>query len=367
MGGSGGANTWPGYLQTVHMIALCGEEAAEDIYASMGALNLNLAQDIHDAKLYNPFASAEAYDPETILDAVQTRYDTFDTIVSALDEEGDWLSMYTKARTGVVLDFTDNIPAPAALPRVESVNVEDVDVESDVAEFERENLPSLMRSVNRLSGAMLGINAVHSSTYVLGLAKLEGEHLRQANKYRAELKGKGKLNKQTLQAQADMKEREIKSVENREERMITTVNKRISKEIASRENLSAAQLRADAVGKMMAGLTLKVEAGKGAAILQAEIARITGDSYHRQTDADLEISERDALWDIQTYTPMSNLIASISGAPAQAPGLSKGQAIVSGALTGAAAGASIGAAIAGPQGASIGAGVGTVAGAVGGM
>lgn len=365
MAGSGGANTWPEYMQSTHMIALTGQESKDTIFAHLGALDLDISQDVHDAKLYNPFAAAQAYDPESILDAVQTRYDTFNTIVGALDEEADWLSMYAKAKSGVVLDYTSALAKPDDLPSEQPVVVDDVDVEAAVSEFDRENIPTLMRSVNRLAGSMVSINAVHSSAFILGLARLEGEHVRQVSKYKADLKAKGEINKQTLQATADMKEREIKSLEAREKRALVAVNKRVDKDTEYKENLTIAQQRTDAVMRMVYMLTVKVDSGKAASGLQTEIARITGDAYHRQTDTDLEISEHDAMWDLNTYIPLGNFMAAISGAPMQPKGLSKGQAIISGALSGAAAGAQIGSAVPG-IGTAIGAGVGAVAGGVAG-
>jgi len=365
MAGSGGANTWPAYMQNTHLVALTGEQAAEDVLAHMGTLNLDLAQDVHDAKLYNPFASALAYDPEALLDSVQDRFDTFDAVVGDLDEEADWLSIYTKAKNGVILDYTVGLSEPDDLPTEQPVIVEDVDVEAAVAEFDRENIPTLMRSVNRLAGSMVSINAVHSSAFILGLAKMEGDHIGRVDKYKADLKTKSKLNKQTLQVTADMKEREIKSLEAREKRALVAANKRADKETERVENMTIAQQRADAVIRMVHLLSVKVDAGKTATGLQAEIGRLTGDAYHRQADRDLEISEHDAMWDLHTYTPLGNFMAAISGAPMQPKGLSKGQAIISGALSGAAAGASIGSAVPG-IGTAIGAGVGAIAGATAG-
>lgn len=372
MAGSGGSNTWPAYMQNTHMVAMTGQEAEATIFAHLSALDLDVAQDVHDAKLSNPFGAADAYDPESILDAVQTRYDTFNTIVGGLDEEVDWLSMYTKAKAGIVLDYTAALAKPDDLPREQAVIVEDVDIEAAATEFDRDNLPALMRSINRMTGPMASINAVHSSTFVLGIAKLEGEHLKRVDKQRDELKNKGKLAKQQLQAQADMREREIKSIEARERRMLVAVNQRIDKDSEHKENMTIAQQRADAVLRMVHMLTVKVDSGKGASALQAEIARITGDAYHRQADTDLEISEHDALWDLQQYTPLANFMAAIMGAPMQPKGLSKGQAVVSGALSGASFASMIGGAavegsamgaVGGPMGMAIGAGVGALAGA----
>ncbi len=359
MAGSGGSNTWPAYMQSTHMVAMTGQEAEGTIFAHLGSLNLDVAQDVHDAKLNNPFGAADAYDPESILDAVQSRYDTFDAVVGGLDEEADWLSMYAKAKAGIVLDYTAALAKPDDLPREQQVVVEDIDIETAATEFDRDNLPALMRSINRMSGPMASINAVHSSTFILGISKLEGDHLRRVDKHRDDLKNQGKLNKQQLQAQADMREREIKSIEARERRMLVAVNQRVDKDAEHKENMTVAQQRADAVVRMVHMLTVKVDIGKSASALQTEIARITGDAYNRQADTDLEISEHDALWDLQAYTPLANFMASIMGAPMQPKGLSKGQKIVSGAMSGAA----VGTAIAPGVGTAIGAGVGGIAGA----
>jgi len=354
------------------MVAMTGQEAEATIYNHLSALDLDVAQDVHDAKLNNPFGTADAYDPETLLDTVQARYDTFDTIVGGLDEEVDWLSMYAKAKAGIVLDYTAVLAKPDDLPREQPVVVEDIDIEAAATEFDRELTPALMRSINRMAGPMASINAVHSSTFVLGIAKLEGDHLRRVDKHRDDLKSQGKLSKQQLQARADMRERELKSIEARERRMLVAVNQRVDKDTEHKENLTIAQQRTDAVLRMVHMLTVKVDSGKAAAGLQAEIARITGDAYHRQADTDLEISEHDALWDLQQYTPLANFMASIMGAPMQPKGLSKGQAIVSGALSGASFASMIGSgaeagttlgAVGGPVGMAIGAGVGALAGA----
>jgi len=344
MAGSGGANSWPEYMQSTHMIAMTGQEAKETIYDHLSSLDLDLAQDIHDAKHSNPFAAAVAYDPEEILEAVQARFDVFDAVVGGLDEEADWLSMYIKARNGVILDRTSGLREPDDLPIEDAVIVDDVDVDAAVSEFDRNSVPTLMRSVNRLAGSMVSINAVHSSAFILGLAKLEGEHVGRVEKYRADLEIQSKTNRQTLQANADMKERELKSIEARDKRALTVANQRFDKDIEHRENVTLAQQRADAVIRMVQMLATKLESGRAAAVVQTEIARITGDAYHRQAEADLEISEQDALWDVSLYTPLANFMASIMGAPMQPKGLSKGQKIVSGALSGAAAGAQIGSA-----------------------
>ncbi len=372
MAGSGGSNTWPEYMQSTHMIVMTGQEAKETIYAHLSALDLDVAQDVHDAKLNNPFGAANAFDPETLLNAIQTRYDTFDAVIGGLDEEADWLSMYTKAKAGIVLDYTNALAKPDDLPTVQPVYVEDVDLQDAASKFDRENLPALMRSVNRLSGSIVSINAVNSTAFIMGLAKLEGDHLQRIDKHTDELRNKGRLSKQTLQAQADMREREIKSIEARERRMLVATSARIDKDAEHKENMTVAQQRADAVIRMVHMLSLKVDSGKGSTALLTEMARITGDAYHRQADTDLEISEHDALWDLQQYTPLANFMAAIMGAPMQPKGLSKGQAVVSGALSGASMASMIGGAAAegsklgavgGPMGMAIGAGVGALAGA----
>ena len=117
----------------------------------------------------------------------------------------------------------------------------------------------------------------------------------------------------------------------------------------------------DAIAKMSEMLHVSLDANRAATQIQRDVSVLSIDAQHRQTLADLEISERDVKWEISTYIPLTQYLASISGMlQQQYEGLSMGESI----LSGASSGASIGAKIAGPKGAAVGSVVGSIAGAV---
>lgn len=101
-------------------------------------------------------------------------------------------------------------------------------------------------------------------------------------------------------------------------------------------------------------ITLKTELDGRLASLKIEAGRIGAVLKKEETDVNLEITQHNALWDLEVYKYGCNVMAAISGASTvqDKRGPSKGQSAVGGALSGAAVGT------------SISPGYGTVAGAV---
>lgn len=112
-------------------------------------------------------------------------------------------------------------------------------------------------------------------------------------------------------------------------------------------------------------IALKLEYQKSVSQMIAEAYRVKIVAKKEETDVNLSIEERDALWDLEVFQYGANLLASIGGGTvSQGKEPSKWQSAIGGGMSGAAAGAMLGMAAGGPVGmlAGVGAALGLASG-----
>lgn len=261
-GGSSGAVDFPAYMKTVHGEWL-DNTGADTIEANQSVTAL-----IKAGIGASPYTGETAYNPDTSITAFITRIDNYETLIDALDETTLWNSYITNAinaTTETVIDTS--VAAHAAIL-------------SD--RLTTEILP-------RFQTGMRDINAVISSSFVLGQAIIEGFNERSVADY------DGKL-RVTLLTEA-LKDQ------------ITLLNLKLQYN--------------DAVAKTV------VEANRIKVVMKKE-----------QTDEQLEIDSNDYKWELELYQYGANILSSISGsAISTQKSPSKGMSSLGGALSGAAAGA----------------------------
>jgi len=254
-GGGSGEVDYPDYMKVIHNDWL--DNTGVDTMTSS-------ITDIMDAAVgSSPWAAQTAYDPDTDITALIGQPDTLQTLVTLLS-------------TGTTLDTLIS-------------NVLDEDrIDDSVDEYAADLDARLVAEVlPRFNAGMRDINAVVSSTFVIGRANIEEGQDRQIAKYSADLHMKA------------FSDDAIKVIE------------------------------------------MKLEYQKVVSSLLMEAYRIKIVAKKEEMDVNIKIDEQDALWDLEVYQHGANLLASIGGGTASTQKPSTAQSAIGGALSGAAAGAMV--------------------------
>ena len=282
-GGGGGGNSgkvdYPAYMKTQHETWLTA-----------------LATDITTARTGNsPYYAAVAYDPTTPLAAMDTAVCAFNTVVDVLNNETDWDSAMTQAKTTIDALISDTY-----------INA-DVDAFADKLDDQVDNV-----TIPKFQRGMQDINAVQTSAFALGEALIYGMRDRDVAKYTSDLRLKSSLMRNELI---------VKSA-----------------------------------SEMLQALLTRVDFEKNVAHYTLEYNRMFIAAKKDQTDQDYEFDDLDAKWDLEMFQYGGNMMASIAGAATNqgTKGASKTASAIGGALSGAAAGMAVG----GPTGAAIGGALG---------
>lgn len=176
------ADLYPGYLSYTHGLMLLGAESIGS--GSMAATNpfsdpYNAITFMRQSVDENPYAGAEAFDPEVPLAISSEAIDAFEELVATY--------LTTNPETAGELATLDDFIVKAA----EIYNTYVVDVDSDitaeVAIFEQGSLDAYARRRNDFEGAMFDINAIEDTPYVMGLALIAGERVRSLDDLRTKL------------------------------------------------------------------------------------------------------------------------------------------------------------------------------------
>lgn len=348
-GGPSGTIAWPDYLQDVHR-DMIGDD---NDYAGTSLGNI-LETMIAAA---SPFSGVSAYDPTTPLADMQTRHDTLDTAVAALDPSTDYDTHFDNARTKVdeassfpqfAVSDLDTIHAgdiarataeiAAALAAAVTL-LSDSSISDTVDEYENKIKPRYMRAISRLAAGMADINAVNSSAFPMAIGMVESEMLHDINDFEAKLK-------------------------------LSTYNKGFDAHVNSTSALLVQHIRAYlqrqgtrdmalASGnvEMTKMLMSQIDAEKATTALQVEVNRMEIVASKEQTDRDIEIDVLDALWDVRVMQEAGEVLGALNGAPLVPKGPSQAQSVIGGALSGVAMGAAV------TGGSPIGAGIGGLLGA----
>lgn len=300
MGGSGGGAAgqigYPTYVESVHAdwLANCGvlgEGSGRDNLSSYSIT------DRIDAALGNsPFSGETAYDGATRITTVETEVNAFETIVDALSETTGWAGVLAQAVT--TLDANWTAPTPAA----------EAEIAMDVLAFEGIQDDRVETTVlPRFQRGMQDINAVMSSAFVIGEAIIEGMVDRDVAKYQGELRTKAFLLKDQLVAESLLK-------------------KNIGYTVGAEQ--------------MVKYVSLKLGANEALTKITVQTQLAALESERAEAEAQLEIDEADATWDLSVFQYGANVMAAPGGGtmvPTKR-GPSRTQAGIAGAASGAAMG-----------------------------
>jgi len=273
-GGGSGQVSYPAYMETWHSTWMD-----------------NVASAMTTAQATSPWDSETAYDPTALLTTIWTQICAFNTLVDAMDAEADWASGITAAETAIdaVIDATYITNAADAFE-----DIIDDHVESDV-------LP-------RFKTGLRDINAVMSSSFVIGQSIIEGMADRDVAKYTEELSYKFHLQRNEMILQG--------------------------------------------AAKIMEVYLQRIQFERDVTHYTTEYGRIGIVAETEEIKFQLEIDSNDALWDLETFQYGANMLAAIGGGTA--PPKSKQPSLAQSALGGAISGAATGAAVAGIPGAVAG-------------
>ncbi len=293
MGGSGGGGNsgkieYPVYMQTAHSDWL--DNTGAD---SMTSSIVDLMKIAHGS---SPFSGLTVYDPDTRATVFEDAVDDFSTFVLAMEPGTDW--------TTAISTVTSYIDASV---------LDDTTLDAEVAAHDAIIDARLTDTIlPRFQIGMRDINAVVSSSFVIGQSNLEAQAQLDKNKFSADLR------------LSNYKQRNDMIMNSTKEALNLFIHKAEYFKIANHYLIEAARIK----------MVMKNE----------------------ELGQQIEIDEKDTVWDMSVYQYGGNVLASIAGAAAATRGNqpSTAQKALGGALSGAAAGAAIGAA-GGPIGAGGGA------------
>ena len=287
-GSSSGKVSYPAYMQDQHETWM--DEIAVLITSAISA--------------GSPVSGVDAFDPATDVTAMNTAVSAFGVVVAALSNEDDWESA------------TD-----AAVAKIDAAVIDDTYVTADIVAYADVLDDQIVDDVlPAFQTGMRDINAVYSSSFVMGEARIYASRDRDVAKYSSELRLKLNFQRNEM----------IKA-------SVDTMISSLSKFADLKQSLLHYTLEARRLGIV---------------------------AYKEEADQNVIIDDADARWDLDVYQYGANMLAGIGGGVSRAGGqteMSKTQSAMGGAL----AGASMGAAVGGPAGAGIGAIVGGIAGLLG--
>lgn len=299
-GGQSGKVEYPTYLQTRHASWL----AIQPNGSSPVAMTQSMVDAMNTAFSYNPYTGVVAYDPTDAINIVSG-------IASTMVNYG-----YESSLTAAFSFMNDVAAALDTIVSSESAARIIADKAAYAAMVEAEVESSILPKFQR---GMQNINAVQSSSYVVGEALIWASVTRDINKFNADLM--------------------LRSFSERNQLIVHFADMVIKKTLAANEFYRV--------------------------ILHAvtEYERVKIVAFKEKADRQVELDVHEATWCMEAYKYGGNVMAAISGAAATVNSYGGGTAsAIGGAISGVGAGAAIGSAIPG-----VGSGIGAVIGGISGL
>lgn len=320
------------------------EEMLNDSTAD--SLDNSIVDLVNAAHTTNPYLSVTAFDPNTALTLVANspltrlneQYANAKTLVDGIVEETDWKSYVdaavTKFTSYADIDFLDSLDAAIAglLTSVESA-LSSTSITAMVTAFETNKKVRFLRDVGLWSAGMADINAVHTSSFIMGLAIQQIEFSNSIDQYERELKG------------------------NIYNRIVTSgIDAHVKAHVVQLNNKD--NLITQAPSLMTSLNQLKTSLVTDLARIKIDVERMTIIAKKEQVDRQVALDVDEGLWDMEAMLYAGNILSSITGSAVgrnlpQAP--TTAQSMLGGALTGASIGSQFG---------LPGAGIGAAAGAL---
>lgn len=313
-GGGAGATDYPGYLKYSHARML---DHGDGALSHLDDIDTSVYESINEAAVDNPFTGASSYDPTDSLTDLLAAIDNFEVVVDGIETVSGSLTIPLFVDILVAsLTWAD-----AVIGDAEGKITADINAYSDQLSDVIDNtvLP-------KYKAGMRDINAVMSSSFLIGAAIISGTHLKDVAKYGSDIR---------------LKMFDKKAV--------------IALEHA---RLSSGHI-INTVGAVSTSTMSKVEAKRLLAQYIIEGNRLKIVALKEKDDVDRDIDEREARWPLEILNYAFNGVAAIAGAATvrQAdpePGKGGIGNILGGAFSGAAAGGQVGGAWGAAGGAVLG-------------
>ena len=416
-GGASGAVSWPTYLQDAQADMLVGGFK----FITASARENSMTAVMMDALGSHPWFPLEAFSPDDVISEWEAELATFGAILSGINIDG-WGPFFYQASEAIgTFDGLDidnfeleGIPEDAIddldildMEAIDDVSVDDADgvtdaeIILDVAAFANQLDDELLTKVlPRFRRGMQDINAVVSSSFVIGAANIEGFRDRDVSKHNSELRvnaamknadvdvanmdkdvriGLGNVNKDLEIAKINI----AKDIDVGKTNLTTKfgiLQANLAKDIQvglknQDKDIKVADLNIrtlvdykriylEGTEQLIKYLAQNISWHESFTRTVVESGRIKIVAKKEQKDMDNTIDINDALWDLEVFQYGANLLAAVSGGTTPtAGGINKPSAVAS-ALGGAFSGATVGAQVSGGY---VGAIVGAVVGAAGSL
>lgn len=341
-GGGAGYSVVPAFVSEAQSTILMGEGMTDSL-ADWGDVLVGDYEDNPSALRFliekgltdvggNPFEGVSAYDPGEQLGEAEDTFSDFRSKLDVIDPEGNWTTFFEAAFTKAE-EILPTIDRDALL--LAAVNRGDVKtvmkaatdaidtgaLDDAVDSFRRRSLRQHLRSVNRFAGGMADVNAVHSSAFILGLANLEGDYEMSVEDYRT--RASVALIGQALS-------------------LFMASYQKLVDDMTREQLLNAAFAQSEAQ-KMMAAQSDHMRLESTYVAQGYDLSKMNIVARVDEQSGNLEYDVKDAVWDLELFQMVGNLVSSSTGAVVQNAGKpSKAQSTIGGLLTGAAMGTEIG-------------------------
>lgn len=355
--GSAGSVDFPAHMKNPHQDWI-GQKSGADVD---NAVTVSL-YDVMETALAaggNPYEGLEYNDPSTDFDSVETEYNTFQTSVSNLDNETDYVSTVDAVvakidEAGIINDIAYGTSA------TDSTSVADTQIAAAVSKavdlIEGETITRLIRnyetrtntardrSVRRFTSSMAEAGAVNSSAYMFGLALIEAQVLQSVEDFHSTVE----------------REQFNRNIDHHVQLFRDDLRHRI--EILVRNKMARDSFLDSHTNLVTQSLYQNISLEQASAAVLAEIKRVRTVAEAEYTGNTADLNSAFSSWDFEVYKNSTAVLGGIGGGSFVPKAASKTSSAIGGALSGAGSGALSGAAI-GAAGGPIGAGAGALIGA----
>lgn len=331
-GGSSGKVDYPTYNKHVHADWLASI-ADPDSPASHDTISVSMTETMDAALAANPFTSLLVYDPDTVLATVEAQVATvmalsFSGLVNSYDRR---IIATAETAFSPSTDFATLLTAVKAAVDVELYST--TEVNDDINAFAAlldDQIDSTV--LPRFRRGMQDMNAVMSSAFVIGTALIEEGRNKEVTKYGTGLR--------------------FQNYSQRNQFAVTSVISLIQTKIQALTSDGELAYR-------MAISDLDFQRAVTTLLMDSTRTRIV--AKKEELDAELELEEKEAKWELEVFQFGANLLAGISGGSSQlVPKQNKIASALGGALSGVAAGMAMSGG--NPVGGAIGGAVGLIGG-----
>ena len=318
MSGQSGDVSYPDYMENTHDNWLTGAAGGGDNMTSSIQILMEAAHD-----LANTPWSDTAYDPSTPIAAADAQFVIADNLMDAIVAETTWASYVDKTVTKFSsfwdINFLDSMSTAidGLLSSLDTV-LSSTAITNMVEQFEKNSLPRFLRGVSRFAGGMAEINSVNTSSFIIGLAIMQGDYQNEINKFEADVQ---------------------------KEVYVSILRDGIAGLIKAEVAQSVAKDGLISSGSSLMGQldTFKANLSAQLTSIQAEITKLTILAKTDEQNTQMKWDVEDAEWDMNVYMFGGNVMGAIAGAAAGRKGSSDAQSALSGALGAAGVAAAAGA------------------------